>query len=89
MISCYRPEGKSLYDIHDPAGILYLFQLRLGLSHLRSHKKRYGVEDTPCDICLCKIGTSHPRHFLLFCLFYASKQAVMVSSVGEILPKIT
>ena len=33
MISCHRPEGRPVYDIHDPTGIHYIFQLRLGLSH--------------------------------------------------------
>ena len=83
MISCHRPEGKPVFDIHDPAGIRYI----LGLSHLRSHKKRYGSEDTPSDICLCKFGIENTRHFLLSCPFYASKRAVMVSSVSEILLK--
>ena len=75
MISCYRPEGKPVYDIHDPTGIHYLFQLRFGLSHLRSH------------ICLCKLGIEDTRHFLLSCPFYASKREIMVSSVSEILLK--
>ena len=87
MIGTYRPEGKPVYDIHDPTGIRYLFQLRLGLSHLRSHKKRYGFEDTPSDICLCKFGIEDTRHFLLSCPFYASKRVVMVSSISDILLK--
>ena len=89
MISCHRPERRPVYDIHDPTGIHYLFQLRLGLSHLRSHKKRYGFEDTPSDICLCKLGIEDNRHFLLSCPFYTSKREIMVSTVNEILLKIT
>ena len=27
MIGTYRPEGKPVYDIHDPTEIRYLFQL--------------------------------------------------------------
>ena len=50
MIDC--PEGKPVFDIHDPLGLRYLFQLRLGLSTLRSLKKRYGFTDTPSDICV-------------------------------------
>ena len=74
-------------DIHDPTVIRYLFQLRLGLSRLRSHKKRYGFEDTPTDICLCKLGIEDTRHFLLSCPFYTSKRVVMVSSISDILLK--
>ena len=57
------------------------------MSLLRSHKKRYGFEDTPSDICLCKFGIEDTRHFLLSCPFYASKRVVMVSSISDILLK--
>ena len=87
MIGTYRPEGKPVYDIHDPTGIRYLFQLRLGLSHLRSHKKRYGFEDTPSDICLCKFGIEDTRHFLLSCPFYASKRVVHEGLIFKIKQK--
>ena len=38
MIGCHRPENKPVFDMHDSTGLRYLFQLRLGLSPLRSHK---------------------------------------------------
>ena len=76
MASCYRPDGKPVCDIHDHTGIHYLFQLRLGLSHLRSHKKRYGFEDTPSDIFICKFGIEDTRHFL-HCPFF------QIGSYGE------
>ena len=85
MIGCHRPLGKPFYDIHDPIALRYLFQLRLGLSPLRSHKKKYGFGDTPSDICLCKLQTEDTRHFLFSCPFYATKRAVMIRSVNEIL----
>ena len=47
MINCHRPKGKAVFGNHDPMYLRYLFQLRLGLSYLRSHKHRYGVADTP------------------------------------------
>ena len=68
-------------------GIRYLFQLRLGLSPLRSHKKRYGFVDTPSDQCICRLGIEDTRHFLLSCPFYTTKRAVMVSIVKDILLK--
>ena len=87
MIGCHRPVGKPVYDIHDPAGLRYLFQLRLNLSPLRSHKAKYGFTDTPSDICLCMLGTEDTRHFLFSCPFYITKRAVMTSTVSEILQK--
>ena len=41
----HHPEGKPVFDIHAP-GLRYLFQLRLCVSHLRSHKYSYNVGDT-------------------------------------------
>ena len=36
-----------LVKIHDPIGIRYLFQLRVSLSPLRSHKRRHNFIDPP------------------------------------------
>ena len=87
MINCHRPVGKSVFGIHDPMCLRYLFQLRLRLSSLRSHKVRYGFADTPSDTCLCKRGAEDSRHFLLSCPFYNSKRDAMKKSVNEILEK--
>ena len=87
MINCHRPGGKPVFGIHDPICLRYLFQLRLGLSSLRSHKKRYGFADTPSAICLCKRESEDTRHFLLSCPFYNNKRDVMKNSVNEILLK--
>ena len=45
--SFFRPETRSIFGIHDPLGLKYLFQLRVGLSPLRSHKWRHNFADTP------------------------------------------
>ena len=42
ILSLIRPEKKSIFNIHDPLGLRYLFHLRVGLSPLRSHKNRHG-----------------------------------------------
>ena len=39
LLTLFRPTFKSVFGIHDPSGIRLLFQTRLGLSPLRSHKK--------------------------------------------------
>ena len=38
LLSFFRPQKRSIFDIHDPKGIRYMFQLRLGLSPLMSRK---------------------------------------------------
>ena len=57
-----RPIYKSVFNIHDPKGIKYLFQLRMNLNQLRSHKK-HNFADTPSDICACNQGIEDTRHF--------------------------
>ena len=51
ILSLIRPEKKSIFGIHDPSGLRNLFQLRVGLSPLRYHKKCHNFIDTPSDKC--------------------------------------
>ena len=85
LITFFRPNGKSIFNIFDTTGTRYLFQLRLGLSPLRSHKKRHNFADTPNDKCLCKLGREDTFHFLFKCPFYATHIAALVSHVNDIL----
>ena len=56
ILSLIRPNQKSIFGIHDPLGLLYLFQLRVGLSSLRYHNKHHNFIDTPSDKCFCNNG---------------------------------
>ena len=87
MLSLFRPKTRNIFGVHDPVGLRYLFQLRVGLSPLRSHKKNHNFADTPSDICFCTHGVEDTRHFLLFCPFYVTQRATLVNSVNEILLK--
>ena len=84
--SFYRPKPKRIFGIHDPTGVKYLFQLRLGLSPLRSHKKRHNFLDTPTDDCLCKTGKETTEHFLFACPFYTLKRIPLAEQVVPLLP---
>ena len=85
VISLIRPKRKSIFGLHDPSGLRCLFQLRLGLSPLRSHKKRYNFADTPSAVCLCKQDIESTSHFILSCPFYATHRAVLQNNVNDIL----
>ena len=87
ILSLIRPEKKKIFGIHDPLGLRYLFQLRVGLSPLRSHKKRHNFIDTPSDKCICNHGIEDTNHFLFLCPFYATKRATLAVSVIHILQK--
>ena len=83
--SFFRPIKKSIFNIHDPPGIRYLFQLRLGLSPLRRHKKHHNFADTPSDLCRCNIGVEDTKHFLFKCPLFAAQRATLAVKVIGIL----
>ena len=76
---------KCNFDVHDPVGLRYLFQLRVKLSPLRSHKSHHTFIGTPSDICQCNQGVEDTIHFLFFCPLYISQRATLKTSVNEIL----
>ena len=85
LFSLFRPKSLDLFGIHDPPGIHYLFQLRMGLSPLKSHKKHYGFIDTPSDICPCNHGIENTNHYLFQCPLYTTQRATLTASVTMIL----
>ena len=87
ILSLIRPEKKSIFNIHDPLGLRYLFHLRVGLSPLRSHKNRHGFAETPLDICLCNHGVEDINQFLSLCPLYATQGATLIASVSAIVQK--
>ena len=87
LLAFFRPKKRSIFNIHDPWVIRFLFQLRLGLSPLRSHKKRHNFLDTPSDLCLCNTDIEDTKHFLFKCPFYAIKRASLATEVIPILTR--
>ena len=87
ITSLFRPKIKSIFGIHDPLGIHYLFQLRVSLSPLKSHKKHHNFNDTPSDICVCNQGLENTTHFLFKCPLYAPQRATLAANVIQILLK--
>ena len=84
--SFFRPVVKSIFGIHDPIGLRYLFQLRLSLSPLRSHKSQHNFKDTP-ETCVCNQDKENTSHFLFSCPLYATQRAALVTTVTNILQK--
>ena len=71
LLSLIRSNIKSTFGIHGALGLRYLFQLRVNLSPLRSHKRRHNISDTPSETSECNLGIDYIRHFLFECPFYA------------------
>ena len=87
LISLFRPKTNSIFGIHDPVSLRHLFQLRVGLSKLRHHKKRHNFSDTLSDICICKNGIEDTDHFFIHCPFYDSHRAELTAKVSSILSR--
>ena len=79
MILFYRPAIRP--------SLRYLFQWRVSLSPLRSHKKRHNFIDTPSDKCLCNRGIEDSKHFLFSCPLFAAQRITLMTSVSAILQK--
>ena len=83
--TCVRPMTKSIFGTHDPVGLRYLFQLRVSLRPLRSHKWRHNFIDTPSEICRCNQGNEDTNHFFCICPFYAIQRPTLADSVRIVL----
>ena len=83
----YRVDTKSIFGIHDPVGLRYIFQLRVSLNPLRGHKRRHNFVDTPSEMCLCNQGIEDTIHFLFSCPLYAIQRVTLKLSAVNILQK--
>ena len=82
-----RPERKSTFNVYDPIGLRYIFQLRLSLSPLRDHKYHYGFIDTPSNKCMCNQGVEDTKHFLFYCPLYVIQRTTLQTNISIILRK--
>ena len=85
ILKLIRPLKKDVFNIHDPKGIKRLFQLRVGLSPLRRHKKHHKFKDTPTDICRCQMSAETTKHFLVYCNLFTEARDLMFQVINPIL----
>ena len=78
---------KVFLVLHDPSGLRYLFQLRVNLSPLRSHKSHHNFLDTHSDIFHCNQGIDDASHFHFACPSFVTQGATLVISVIEVLQR--
>ena len=74
-----------MFNIFDPLNLRCLFQLRMCLSALKSHKKRHIFTDTPSEICLFGNGMGDTAHFILFCPLFANQRTHLTAAADEII----
>ena len=79
LLSKIRPLPKSVFRIHDPTGLAYLTQLRVGLSKLNFHKFKHNFRGTINPMCPSNDG------FLLLCPSFETPRRDLVAGVSALL----
>ena len=87
ILKSIKPQKRSIFKLHD-TGVKFIYQLRVGLSPLRHHKKRHRFIDTPNDMCRCGQGIETTDHFLLDCPLFTIHRDRFLSVVSPITSKL-
>ena len=76
LVKFICPSGNSVFNCHNPRGVILLTTLRLGLSHLREHKSNM----------VFKIGNDIETlaHFLLHCPHYSNERSTILITIRNI-----
>ena len=73
------------FRCHDPKGLSYLTQLRVGLSKLNFHKFKHNFRDTINPMCLTSDGIKDTEHFLLLCPSFDVQRQDLLAGIVELL----
>ena len=85
LLSKIRPLPKPVFRIHDPTGLSYLTQLRVGLSELNFHKFKHNFRDTINPMCPTNDGIEDTEHFLLLCPSFEVPRRDLLAGVSALL----
>ena len=91
LLKLYRPPKKQVYNIHDPHRIKWIYQLRVELSPLKSHKMKHKFHDTPVDTCPCARDANAPEtpetseHYFFHCPLFIEYRRDLLGVVNPIL----
>ena len=80
---------NSVFNCHQPEGLILLTRLRLGFSHLRVHKFRHNFQDTLNPICSCRHDIETTSHFLLNCPLYINNRTTLLNKIKTINSDLT
>ena len=88
ILKLIRPTQNSIFDICGNEGIKLLTRLRLGLSHLNSHKFNHGFLDTVNPMCSCNTEEETVAHFFLRCPNFTQHRIHLMNEIDKIHPNI-
>ena len=84
----FNLKEKSLFAIHDRAGIKLLSRLRLKFSHLNEHKFRHNFKNAMSPMRDCGSETETTDHFFLCCPFFAINRQKLLNELLKIDPSL-
>ena len=84
----FNLKQKSLFAIHDPAGVKSLSRLRLKFSHMNEHKFGHNFKDALSLMCDCGSETETADHFFLRCPIFAINRQKLLNDLFKIDPSL-
>lgn len=76
-------KGNTLFDIHTPKGSVHHSRLRMGLSGLNAHRKKYNfITFNNCPLCGQK--PEDTVHFLLVCPYLAMHRNALMGAITNL-----
>ena len=75
----------TIIRIHDPIGLPYRTQLRVGLSKLNFHKFKHNFRDTINPMCPTSDGIEDTEHFLLLCPSFDLQRRDLLAGIVKLL----
>ena len=85
ILSIIRPPANPVFGIHDPIGLSFLTQIRVGLSKLNFHKFKHNFGDTVSPMCPSNDGIEDAEHFLLLCPSFDAQRRDLLAGVFDVL----
>ena len=88
FLSIIHSPAKSVFGIHDPIGLSYLNQLRVGLSKLNLHEFKHNFRDTVNPMRPTSDVIEDTEHFLLLCPSFPVQRRDLLAGVVKLLRSI-
>ena len=85
LLSIFCPPAKSVFGTHDPLGLSYLSQVRVGLSKLNFHKFKHNFKYTLNPLCPTNDGIEDTEHFLLLCPSFDVQRRDLLVEISQLL----
>ena len=84
LLSFIRPVQNKIYNIFDPEGLKFLTRLRVGLSHLNTHRLCHNFQDSLNPLCSCSLEIEDTTHHLLHCRHFSTQRANLMNIVKSV-----